>query len=163
MNVIKFIRLGNSVKLKGFNSDASGFENSILPYIKAHHTKALILGTGGASKAICFVLNKLGIETCYVSRTAAPGRLTYSDLNEEILNAYTIIVNASPVGTYPKSDECPDIPYLFLSDKHLLFDVVYNPAETLFLKLGREQGAVGINGEPMLIGQAITAWEIWNL
>lgn len=163
VNVIKFIRKDNVVTLKGFNSDASGFRNSILPYLKSHHTKALILGTGGASKAIHYVLNDLGIETCYVSRTAAPGRMTYGDLNEDVIANYTIIVNASPVGTYPHDDECPAIPYEFLNQKHLLFDVVYNPAETLFLKNGREQGATGINGEPMLIGQANAAWDIWNM
>jgi shikimate dehydrogenase len=122
----------------------------------------LILGTGGASKAIKFVLQKLGIETMYVSRTQADDRFTYFDLNEQIISDFTVIVNASPVGTFPKVNDCPSIPYQFLSDKHLLFDVVYNPAETLFLKKGREQGAVGLNGEQMLVEQALAAWRIWN-
>jgi shikimate dehydrogenase len=162
VNVIKFIRSNNSLTLKGFNTDAVGFENSLCPYLKPHHTKALILGTGGASKAIKFVLQKLGIETMYVSRTQADDRFTYFDLNEQIISDFTVIVNASPVGTFPKVNDCPSIPYQFLSDKHLLFDVVYNPAETLFLKKGREQGAVGLNGEQMLVEQALAAWRIWN-
>ncbi len=162
VNVIKFIRKNNSLILKGYNSDAVGFENSLRPFLKPHHTKALILGTGGASKAIKHVLQKLGIETKYVSRNATEGCFTYAELNEQVLRDYTLIVNASPVGTFPNVNECPDIPYGFLTEKHLLFDVVYNPAETLFLKKGKEMGAVGINGEQMLVGQALAAWEIWN-
>jgi len=162
VNVIKFIRSKNSLILKGYNTDAVGFENSIRPFLKPHHTKALILGTGGASKAIKFVLEKSGIETKYVSRTPAADKLSYSDLDSSVMTDYHIVVNASPVGTFPNVDICPDIPYQFLNDKHLLYDVVYNPAETLFLKKGREQGAVGINGEQMLVEQALAAWEIWN-
>lgn len=162
VNVIKFIRTGAELKLKGYNSDAIGFENSLKPFLRAHHTKALILGTGGASKAIDYTLQKLGIQTVFVSRTSKPGMLTYGQLDAKVIDEFTVIVNASPVGTFPHSDECPDIPYQFLTDKHLLFDVVYNPAETLFLKKGWEQGAQGLNGEAMLIGQAIAAWEIWN-
>lgn len=162
VNVIKFIRSEGKLRLKGYNSDAIGFENSIKPLLKPTHKKALILGTGGASKAIDFTLRKLGIETTFVSRTAKPGMLTYAQLTEEILKNYLIIVNASPVGTFPHSDECPEIPYQFISKNHLLFDVVYNPAETLFLKKGKERGASGLNGENMLIGQAIAAWNIWN-
>lgn len=163
VNVIKFIRKAGTLKLKGYNSDAIGFENSLKPLLKSHHSKALILGTGGASKAIDYTLRKLGIETTFVSRTAKPGMLTYDQVNEETLNENLVIVNASPVGTFPHSDECPNIPYQYLTDKHLLFDVVYNPAETLFLKKGKKQGAQGLNGEGMLIGQAVAAWEIWNL
>jgi len=162
VNVIQFIRSNNTLTLKGFNTDAIGFEVSVSPYLKPHHTKALILGTGGASKAIKFVLEKSGIETKYVSRTPAADRLTYSDLNKQLMDDYTLIVNASPLGTFPKVDECPAIPYQFLNAKHLLFDVVYNPAETLFLKKGCEQGAVGLNGEQMLVEQALAAWKIWN-
>ena len=162
VNVIKFVRKDGNLLLKGYNSDAIGFENSLKPYLQTHHTKALILGTGGASKAIDYVLNKLGVETTFVSRKAQAGVLTYSELNQQIISENTIIVNASPVGTFPHSDECPDIPYEYLSAKHLLFDVVYNPAETMFLKKGRDLGAVGFNGEAMLVGQAIAAWEIWN-
>lgn len=162
VNVIKFTHSNGKLILKGYNSDAIGFENSIKPYLQNFHKKALILGTGGASKAIDYSLGKLGIETLFVSRSAKPNFLTYDQLNEEILKDYLVIVNASPVGTFPHSDECPNIPYQFLTDKHLLFDVVYNPAETLFLKKGKARGAQGLNGESMLIGQAIAAWEIWN-
>ncbi len=162
VNVIKFIRENDKLILKGYNSDAIGFGNSLEPFLQSFHKNALILGTGGASKAIDYVLNKLGIDTQFVSRTAQSGRLTYADLNQEIIEKYKIIVNASPVGTFPHTDECPDIPYQFLTEKHLLFDVVYNPAETLFLKKGREQGAKGLNGENMLKEQAMAAWEIWN-
>jgi len=162
VNVIKFIHNIDGLILKGYNSDAIGFENSIKPFLKSHHQKALILGTGGASKAIDYVLRKNGIEVTFVSRTLRPGMLTYNQLSEEIIRTSTVIINASPVGTYPHAAECPDIPYQFLTTKHLLFDVVYNPAETLFLKKGREQGATGLNGEQMLVGQAEAAWEIWN-
>ena len=162
VNVIKFIRNEGKLILKGYNSDAIGFENSIKPLLKPHHTKALILGTGGASKAINYTLQKLGIETTFVSRTAKAGILNYNQLNKEIISENMVIVNASPVGTFPHPDECPDIPYRFLTNKHLLFDAVYNPAETLFLKLGKVYGAKGLNGEAMLTGQAEAAWEIWN-
>lgn len=162
VNVIKFTRNENKLTLKGYNSDAIGFKNSLQPLLQQHHQKALILGTGGASKAIDYVLRKLNMETTFVSRTAKENSLTYHQLNEDIISKYTVIVNASPVGTYPHSNECPNIPYQFLTDQHVLFDVVYNPAETLFLKKGKEHGAQVLNGEAMLTGQAIAAWEIWN-
>ena len=162
VTVIKFIRDGNDLKLKGYNSDAIGFLQSIRPYLKPHHNKALILGTGGASRAFDYTLRKLGIETTFVSRTPAEGQLSYSDLSETVLNEYPIILNASPVGTFPNVEHCPDIPYQYLTSRHLLFDAVYNPAETLFLKKGKAQGATVLNGEGMLIGQAEAAWKIWN-
>ena len=162
VNVIQFIRRDGLLKLKGFNSDAIGFENSITPFLKPRHKKALILGTGGASKAIDFVLHKLGIETTFVSRSPKPGMFNYSELNEEIISTHLLIINASPVGTFPHNIESPAIPYLFLTPKHLLFDVVYNPDVTLFLDRGKEMGADGLNGAKMLLEQAIAAWEIWN-
>ena len=162
VNVIKFIRDGNDLKLKGYNSDAIGFLQSIRPYLKPHHNKALILGTGGASRAFDYTLRKLGIETTFVSRTPAEGQLSYSDLSETVLNEYPIILNASPVGTFPDVERCPDIPYQYLTSRHLLFDAVYNPAETLFLQKGKAQGANVLNGEGMLTGQAEAAWKIWN-
>ncbi len=162
VNVIKFIQNCNSVKLKGYNSDIVGFRNSILPYIKPHHKKALVLGTGGASKAIDFGLREMDIETTFVSRNTSENQLSYSDLSREMLSENLIVVNTTPVGMYPHSDECPAIPYEYLTPNHLLFDVVYNPAETLFLKKGKEKGATVLNGEEMLVGQAIGAWEIWN-
>ena len=162
VNVIKFIRDGNDLKLKGYNSDAIGFLQSIRPYLKPHHNKALILGTGGASLAFDYTLRKLGIETIFVSRTPAEGQLSYSDLSETVLNEYPIILNASPVGTFPDVERFPDIPYQYLTSRHLLFDAVYNPAETLFLQKGKAQGTTVLNGEGMLTGQAEAAWKIWN-
>jgi shikimate dehydrogenase len=162
VNVIRFIRNGNELKLKGYNSDAIGFEKSIVPALKDFHHHALILGTGGASKAVDYVLQKLGLQTLLVSRQLKTVGLTYDQLNQDILSKYTVIVNTTPVGTFPHTDECPAIPYEFLTSKHLLYDVVYNPSETLFLKKGKERGAQTLNGEGMLTGQAIAAWEIWN-
>ena len=162
INVLKINRSGNEYTIKGYNSDAIGFEQSIKPSIKPYHKKALILGTGGASKAINYVLKKSGIETTFVSRTEKPTAITYDMLPPEVMESHLIIVNCTPLGTFPNVDTCPDIPYQYLTNKHLLFDAVYNPAETLFMKKGKEQGAEVINGEQMLIGQAEAAWEIWN-
>jgi len=162
VNVIKFTIKNGLVTLKGYNSDVIGFDASLSPLLKPYHLKAMILGTGGASKAIDYVLRKKGLETMFVSRFPKPGMLTYSQLTQDIMADYLVIVNSTPVGTFPNSDACPDIPYKFLTNRHLLFDVVYNPAETLFLHKGRSHGATGINGEGMLIGQAVASWEIWN-
>lgn len=162
VNVIQFKRKNGSLILKGYNSDAIGFETSINPFLLPHHTKALILGTGGASKAIVYVLQKLGVDFTFVSRYKRQDCFTYSELNKDITEEHKLIINASPVGTFPHSDECPDIPYQYISSEHLLFDVVYNPSETLFLKKGKAQGANILNGEGMLIGQAVAAWHIWN-
>lgn len=162
VNVIKFQKADNKLTLKGFNSDAIGFENSLTPHLEPHHNKALILGTGGASKAIVYVLNKLEIDTLFVSRSKGENKITYDELTPSLINEHKLIVNASPVGTFPHSDECPKIPYEFLTPGHLLYDVVYNPTETLFLKKGEEKGAKTINGLQMLKGQAIAAWDIWN-
>ena len=162
VNVIKFIRSGNKLLLRGYNSDAVGFEASIKPLLKPHHTKALILGTGGASKAIEFVLTKLNIQTVFVSRNPTSGMISYAELDAETTKDYTVIINATPVGTFPHIDACPDIPYQFLSSEHLVFDVVYNPAKTLFLKKSEQRGATILNGEKMLELQAEAAWKIWN-
>lgn len=148
--------------LKGFNSDIIGFTDSIKPMLDESHKKALILGTGGASKAIKVALETMNIETAYVSRSAAPGRLTYEDLNEEILKEYTVIVNCSPVGMYPKVDQCPAIPYHFLTSAHVCFDAVYNPEVTLFMKRAQEYGADVKCGYEMLVGQAIASYDIWT-
>lgn len=162
VNVIKFIRKDGELILKGYNTDAIGFEEAIKPLLKPAHTKALILGTGGASKAVDYVLKKNGLQTTFVSRSAVEGGFIYDQLSAEIITDYKVIVNASPVGTYPKVDNCPAIPYEFLTEDHLLYDLVYNPAETLFLKKGKERGAAVLNGESMLTGQAIAAWKVWN-
>ena len=158
VNVIR-VRDG---RLKGFNSDIIGFMDSIRPLLKPWHQHALVLGTGGASRAIRVGLQRLGIEWTYVSRTPAPGRLTYADLTSELMEHYQVIVNCSPVGMFPHVDACPDIPYQLLTGRHLLYDLVYNPQETLFLKRGAERGAAVKNGLEMLHLQALASWRFWN-
>lgn len=162
VNVIKISRNHGGVHLKGYNSDVIGFTDSIRPLLKPFHKKALILGTGGASKAIRYGLYKLGIETCFVSRRPKEGMLTYSDLTADIMAEYTVIVNCSPVGMFPHTDERPDLPYQFIGSHHILYDLVYNPDETLFMKSGKEQGATTKNGLEMLILQARAGWNFWN-
>ena len=162
VNVIRFIREGDIVRLKGYNTDAIGFENSIRPYLKPSHRKALILGTGGASKAIGYVLQKCGLETQLVSRTSSANQLSYEELLPEHLEEYTVIVNCTPLGMYPAIDGFPPIPYEAIGSGHLLYDVVYKPEETVFLAKGKAQGATTLNGLEMLWGQAAAAWEIWN-
>ena len=164
VNVIKIIRQQKGkVKLIGYNSDIIGFTQSIQPLLQAHHKKALILGTGGASKAVYHGLKNLGIESVFVSRThKADGMLTYEELTPEIMAEYTVIVNCTPVGMFPKVDFCPNIPYELLTPNHLLYDLLYNPNVTLFMKKGEAQGAVVKNGLEMLLLQAFAAWEIWN-
>lgn len=162
VNVLKISYAGRDIRIKGYNTDAIGFEASIKPHLKPHHRQALILGTGGASKAVEYVLQRLGLHTTYVSRTAKPGNLTYASLDRECMEAHTVIVNATPLGTFPNTDTCPDIPYQWLGKNHLLFDLVYNPAETLFLKKGKEHGCDTVNGSQMLVGQAEAAWSIWQ-
>lgn len=158
VNVVQ-IRNGH---LKGFNSDIIGFTRSIQPLLKPHHRKALILGTGGASRAIRVGLTRLGLEWKYVSRTPREGMITYEDITAKTLREYEVIVNCSPVGMFPKVDECPAIPYEFLTQDNLLYDLVYNPENTLFMKKGALQGAVVKNGLEMLHLQAIASWEFWN-
>ena len=158
VNVIQ-VREG---RLKGFNSDIIGFMDSLRPLLKPLHQHALVLGTGGASRAIRVGLERLGLDWTYVSRTAAEGRLTYAALTPEVMEHFQVIVNCSPVGMFPKVDACPDIPYHLLSPRHLLYDLVYNPEETLFLKRGAQQGATIKNGLEMLHLQALASWEFWN-
>ena len=159
VNVIKIAKGG----LKGYNSDVIGFVESIKPLLKPHHQKALILGTGGASKAINYGLKeKLGIETLFVSRTARENIITYNDITREVLQEYEVIVNCSPVGMFPHVDECPALPYEAMNENHLLYDLVYNPLETLFMKKGAGQGATVKNGLEMLHLQAIASWKFWE-
>lgn len=162
VNVVRIVRDGEHILLTGSNSDVVGFRESIRPLLKPHHKKALILGTGGASKAVVYGLKELNIEWKLVSRTPQKDGFVYSHLTKEILEEYTVIVNASPVGTYPHDDEAPAIPYEFLTPDHLLYDLVYNPPLTRFLALGQAQGAAIKNGLEMLEKQAVEAWEIWN-
>jgi shikimate dehydrogenase len=163
VNVVKVMHQPDGkVVLKGYNSDVIGFMRSIEPLLKPIHKKALILGTGGASLAIDYGLKKLGLETLKVSRRAQEGMITYDDITAETLREYPVIVNCSPVGMYPHVDECPQLPYEAMNEKTLLYDLVYNPEETLFLKKGSEQGATVKNGLEMLILQAIASEEFWN-
>lgn len=163
INVIKVLRENEKIKLIGYNSDIIGFQNSISPLIdKNIHTKALILGTGGASKAVLNGLKAFGIESIFVSRTPNSGQIAYSDIDQDIINNYKVIVNTSPLGTFPDVEDAPNIPYHLLSNDHILYDLVYNPAETKFLQSGKQQGATIKNGAEMLELQARAAWEIWN-
>lgn len=149
--------------LTGYNSDVIGFVESIKPLLQPHHKKALILGTGGASKAIRYGLEKkLGIETLFVSRSAREGMITYEEVTAEVLKEYEVIVNCSPVGMFPHVDECPALPYEAMNENNLLYDLVYNPLETLFMKKGAAQGATVKNGLEMLHLQAISSWEFWE-
>ena len=146
----------------GYNTDCLGFIDSIRPLLRADDRKALVLGTGGASKAVCYGLRKLGVIPTLVSRTPKAGMLGYKDLTDEIMKEHTLIVNCTPLGMFPEVDACPDIPYAFITAQHLLFDCIYNPEETLFLRKGKAQGATTQNGMEMLYGQAKAAWKIWN-
>ena len=160
VNTIKFTKRGN---LKGYNTDVVGFENSISPYFKSHHKFALILGTGGASKAIAYALKKNKIQYKFVSRKpSGKEEISYNDLTNEVLNKYHIIVNCTPIGTSPDIHVSPNIPYQFLSEKHLLFDLIYNPEISTFLAKGKQQGASIKNGFEMLEMQAEESWRIWN-
>jgi len=164
VNVIKFKKGGLFTKLhlEGHNSDITGFKQSIEPFLNKTHRKALILGTGGASKAVYHGLKQLGLDPMYVSRTLESDGITYDEITSEIIEDHTVIINATPLGMYPKTDTCPDIPYQFLTSNHLLYDLIYNPDETLFMKKGKSAGAVVKNGLEMLLLQAFISWEIWN-
>lgn len=152
----------DEIQRVGYNTDYAGFRDSLKPLLKKHHTKALILGTGGASKAVVYALQELGISTTLVSRKPGAAQLTYADINKEIIDNHTIIINCSPVGMYPDINQCPDIPYQFINSNHILYDLIYNPGKTMFLQHGEKQGATIKNGLEMLELQAEYAWEIWN-
>lgn len=166
VNVIRIRREDGRVWLEGHNSDVTGFSRSLAPLLKPHHRRALVLGTGGASRAVVYGLRKLGITPVYVSRThrpdLPPDALTYDELTPEVMEAHTVVVNCSPVGMFPHVDEAPAIPYGLLTPRHLLYDLVYNPLETTFLRLGAERGATVKNGLEMLHLQALAAWDIWQ-
>lgn len=164
VNVIRVSRDDQGkVYLKGYNSDLIGFQNSIKPLLNSEiHKKALILGTGGASKAVKCGLMNLGLDVKFVSRSRKEGQFTYNDLSPEIIDEYKVVVNTSPLGTFPNVDECPDIPYQYFTQDHVLYDLVYNPPVTKFLALGAKQGAKTKNGAEMFELQALATWEIWN-
>ncbi len=163
VNCVKIEREASGVKLYGFNTDIYGFRKSLLPLLKTYHYSALILGTGGAAKAVSYILLELGIGYIMVSRSSREKNvLQYSQLTEEIIKTNLLIINTTPAGMYPELDKHPDIPYQFLSSGHLLYDLIYNPSETKFLKKGKEYGAATKNGLQMLELQAEKSWEIWN-
>lgn len=162
VNVIKVTHKGNKTELKGYNSDVIGFTQSIEPLLERYHKKALVLGTGGASKAIIFSLKSLGIETLTVSRYERHGCVRYEDVTPEMIKEYNVIVNCTPCGMYPQTDDCPNLPYEAMDNHTLLYDLIYNPDETLFLKKGKAQGATVKNGLEMLLLQAFASWNFWN-
>lgn len=162
VNVVKVTHKGRKIFLKGYNSDVIGFTRSIEPLLEKCHRKALILGTGGASKAINFGLKSLGLQTLFVSRHPHDGAISYDDVTPEIIKEYPVIVNCTPVGMYPHADACPKLPYEAMDIHTLLYDLIYNPDETLFMKKGREHGATVKNGLEMLLLQAFASWEFWH-
>jgi shikimate dehydrogenase len=153
---------GHDFRLEGYNTDIYGFEMSLKPLLTRAHQKALILGNGGGAQAVKFVLGKLNIEYTSVVRRHAPGSVLFSELTEQIMDEHKLIINTTPLGTSPNVNECPPIPYQFIGNEHLLFDMIYNPEVTLFLQKGLDQNATIKNGYEMLVLQAEKSWEIWN-
>ena len=151
-----------SGKLIGYNTDVIGFENSLIPFLKPIHNRALVLGTGGAALAIVYVLQKLGIEFSYVSRTATIGQFSYNDLDASVMASHTLIINTTPLGMFPNIEDCPAIPYDLLTPEHHLFDLTYNPAASTFLTKGKQMGTTIQNGQQMFVEQAEQSWRIWN-
>ncbi len=163
VNVIRVTHEKNKTILKGFNSDVIGFTQSIEPMIdKKWHKKALILGTGGASKAICYGLKSLGIEPVFVSRYERPDTIQYEKVTPEVVKEYNVIVNCTPLGMYPNTDVCPKLPYEAMDNHTILYDLIYNPDQTLFMRKGAEYGAEIKNGLEMLLLQAFASWEFWH-
>ncbi|MDG2194950.1 MAG: shikimate dehydrogenase [Polaribacter sp.] len=161
VNTIKITKDGS---LKGYNTDAYGFQKSLEPLLKSQHTNALIFGTGGAAKAIAFVLQTLNIDFLYVSRNPKNEKeISYKELNETVLKRHQLLVNCTPLGTFPETEKSPNIPYQFIGKEHVLYDLIYNPSVTTFLANGKKQGARIKNGLEMLQLQAEKSWQIWNL
>ena len=162
VNTIFFCRKDGRISLLGYNSDVIGFERSLKEHLKEGHRQALVLGSGGSSKAVSFVLAALGMAYQVVSRQRGEGVLSYDQLDQAIIKSHTLIINTTPLGMHPEIESYPDIPYRAITPLHLLFDLVYNPAKTRFLSFGEEQGAAIVNGSDMLIYQAEASWEFWN-
>ena len=162
VNVIKVERKGKSTYLTGYNSNVIGFTRSIEPLIEKYHKKALILGTGGASKAINYGLKSLGLETVFVSRYRKPDTICYEDITPKVIKEYNVIVNCTPLGMFPHTDECPNLPYEAMNTQTLLYDLIYNPDTTMFMQKGAEHGATVKNGLEMLLLQAFASWEFWH-
>ena len=163
VNCIKILRDPSGYLLIGYNTDVYGFRKTLVSQLKPHHTHAIVLGTGGAARAVCFTLKKLGINYVMVSReTVGNSIIPYQQLNNQLFHTHTLVINTTPVGMFPDVDACPDIPYHDLTEKHFLYDLIYNPVETEFIRKGREAGATTMNGLRMLELQAEKSWEIWN-
>lgn len=162
VNVIRVIHEGTKIVLRGYNSDVIGFTQSIEPMLESYHKKALVLGTGGASKAVAYGLKSLGIEPVFVSRYERPHTIQYERITPDVVHEYNVIVNCTPLGMFPKIDTCPPLPYEALDEHNILYDLIYNPDETLFMKKGATQGAAVKNGLEMLLLQAFASWEFWN-
>ena len=162
VNVIRVSRKNGRTWLKGYNSDVIGFTQSIEPMLEAGHKKALILGTGGASKAVNYGLKSLGLQTLFISRTKKPGALTYDDVDAALIKEYNVIVNCTPCGMFPHIDECPKLPYEAMNGRTILYDLLYNPDQTLFMKRGIDHGANVKNGLEMLLLQAFASWNFWG-
>lgn len=162
IGAVNTIRIKRSGKLKGYNTDAHGFRKSLEPLLQPHHQRALILGSGGASKAVAFALLKLGIFYTIVSRESRHGTIDYDRINATTFDNHQIVINCTPLGTYPDVTGCPPLPYEYFTNKHIAFDLVYNPAETEFMKRAAKHGAITKNGYDMLVLQAEKAWRIWN-
>lgn len=162
VNTISFLRIEGGVKLKGDNTDVVGFRRSLEEHLQKQHRSALVLGTGGSSKAVCFVLEQLGIDYTLVSRSAGEARISYEEVDELSVTKNLLIINTTPLGMHPRVESFPAIPYEALTPKHLLFDLVYNPELTRFLAQGEKQGAAIVNGYDMLVYQAQASWKIWN-
>jgi shikimate dehydrogenase len=162
VNVIRVIHEGSKIVLRGYNSDVIGFVQSIEPMIESHHKKALVLGTGGSSKAVCYGLKSLGIEPVLVSRYERPGTIQYESITPDVVAEYNVIVNCTPLGMFPKTNACPNLPYEALDERNILYDLIYNPNETLFMRKGAERGASVKNGLEMLLLQAFASWEFWQ-
>ena len=162
VNVIKVEHEGKNIRLKGYNSDVIGFTKSIEPMLESHHKKALVLGTGGASKAVAYGLKALGVEPVLVSRYERPDTIQYQSITPDVVKEYNVIVNCTPLGMYPNTETCPPLPYEALDHRNILYDLIYNPDETLFMRKGASQGAATKNGLEMLLLQAFASWEYWN-
>ena len=162
VNVIKIVRENNLINLKGYNSDCYGFKESLVPLLRSDIKNALILGSGGASKAVAYVLNSLGINITFVSRHPKENQLSYENIDEGVLNKNLLVVNTTPLGMFPEVFDYPALPYQYLTKEHVCYDLVYNPLETEFMKRSEKYGAKVKNGLEMLKLQAIKAWEIWN-